>query len=268
MIDGSTLAVRGPSAGGVARGLSNTGPRQVWSGWARKKPRDPMTGDELDAGARMLRTPRAAGVAGVAFSLLLGLALVLLRLSIPSIQTEAGDWLTNPDRRRALSVALALVPFAGIAFLWFMGVVRDRIGQREDRFVATVFLGSGLLFVAMLFTGAAVYGALVAGVSATKGLVRSAVWDAEHRISAQILTVYALRMAAVFVASTTTIAFRTGMLPRWLGVLGYVVALGLLLNSGSIPFVNLVFPLWTLVLSIHILLVAPDGQDSVSSPAT
>lgn len=228
-----------------------------------------MAGNELDAGARMMRTPRAAGVAGVAFSLLLGLALVLLRLSIPSIQTEPGAWLTDPDRRRALSVALALVPFAGIAFLWFMGVVRDRIGQREDRFVATVFLGSGLLFVAMLFTGAAVYGALVAGASAAaKALVRSAVWDAEHRISSQILTVYALRMAAVFVASTTTIAFRTGMLPRWLGVLGYLVALGLLLNSGSIPFVNLVFPLWTLVLSIHILLVAPDGRDSVSTAAT
>lgn len=228
-----------------------------------------MAGNELDAGARMMRTPRAAGVAGVAFSLLLGLALVLLRLSIPSIQTEPGAWLTDPDRRRALSVALALVPFAGIAFLWFMGVVRDRIGEREDRFVATVFLGSGLLFVAMLFTGAAVYGALAAGVSAaSRALVRSAVWDAEHRISSQILTVYALRMAAVFVASTTTIAFRTGMLPRWLGVLGYLVALGLLLNSGSIPFVNLVFPLWTLVLSIHILLVAPDGRDSVSTAAT
>jgi hypothetical protein len=162
-----------------------------------------------------------------------------------------------------LSVALALVPFAGIAFLWFMGVVRDRIGERDDRFVATVFLGSGLLFVAMLFVGAAVYGALIGGVSAAaKGLVRSEVRDAEHRISSQILTVYALRMAAVFVLSTTTIAFRTGMLPRWLAVLGYVVALGLLLNSGSIPFVNLVFPLWALVLGIHILRVAPDGRDS------
>jgi hypothetical protein len=69
-------------------------------------------------------------------------------------------------------------------------------------------------------------------------------------------------MAAVFVASTTTIAFRTGMLPRWLGVLGCVVALGFRLNSGSIPFVNLVFPLWTLVLSVHILLVAPDERAS------
>ena len=56
-----------------------------------------------------------------------------------------------------------MVPFAGIAFLWFIGVVRDRIGEREDKFFATVFLGSGLLFVAMLFAAAAVLGGLIAG---------------------------------------------------------------------------------------------------------
>ena len=50
-------------------------------------------------------------------------------------------------------MGLYLVPFAGIAFLWFIGVVRDRIGEREDKFFATVFFGSGLLFVAMLFAG-------------------------------------------------------------------------------------------------------------------
>lgn len=33
---------------------------------------------------------------------------------------------------------------AGIAFLWFIGVIRDRSGAHEDRFFATVFLGSGL----------------------------------------------------------------------------------------------------------------------------
>ena len=50
-----------------------------------------------------------------------------------------------------MTLALNIIPFAGIAFLWFMGVLRDRFGQQEDRFFATVFLGSGLLFLAMLF---------------------------------------------------------------------------------------------------------------------
>jgi hypothetical protein len=108
-----------------------------------------------------LRTPRAAAVAGIVFSLLLGTALVLIRVSVPSDPAEAGSWLTDPSRRAAVALALNLVPFAGIAFLWFIGVVRDRVGQHEDRFFATVFLGSGLLFIGMLFVAAAVGGGLL-----------------------------------------------------------------------------------------------------------
>src|SRR5215471_4553204 len=111
-----------------------------------------------------LRTPAAA--AGIVFSLLFGLALVLLLLSAPPDTATAGAWLTDSSHRAAMAVALNLVPFAGIAFLWFMGVVRDRIGQREDRFFATVFLGSGLLFVAMSYVGAAVAGGLIAAAAA------------------------------------------------------------------------------------------------------
>ena len=98
-----------------------------------------------------LRTPRSAAVAGIAFSVLFAAALVLIHLSVPLDPTDNGDWVRDGSRRDAVRVALALVPFAGIAFLWFIGVVRDRVGEAEDRFFATVFLGSGLLFVAMLF---------------------------------------------------------------------------------------------------------------------
>jgi MFS family permease len=75
-------------------------------------------------------------------------------------------WLADPHRRGMVVLALNLVPFAAIAFLWFIGVVRDRIGQREDRFFATVFLGSGLLFVAMLFVPSAVTAAILADTAA------------------------------------------------------------------------------------------------------
>ena len=110
-----------------------------------------------------LRTPRAAAVAGIIFSVLLITALVLLRVSVPAHPAVPGAWLTDSRRRTTVAIALNLIPFAGIAFLWFVGVVRDRIGEREDRFFATVFLGSGLLFVGMLFVGAAVAGGLIAG---------------------------------------------------------------------------------------------------------
>jgi hypothetical protein len=99
-----------------------------------------------------LKTPNAAAIAGIAFSLLMVTILWLLRRSIPTDPLEPGAWLAADSKTVAL--ALNLIPFAGIAFLWFIGVLRDRLGQQEDRFFATVFFGSALLFLAMLFTAA------------------------------------------------------------------------------------------------------------------
>ena len=114
--------------------------------------------------AMRLRAPRAAAIAGILFSVLLITSFVLLRLSVPADPLEAGAWLQTSANTVAL--ALNLVPFAGIAFLWFIGVLRDRLGEREDRFFATVFLGSGLLFLAMLFFSAAVVGGIIIAYAA------------------------------------------------------------------------------------------------------
>src|SRR4051795_9750051 len=106
-----------------------------------------------------LKTPKAAAIAGIAFSLLLVLILWLLRTSIPADPLEPGAWLATD--KTAITVALNLVPFAGVAFLWFIGVLRARLGQLEDRFFASVFLGSALLFLAMLFAAASIAGAVM-----------------------------------------------------------------------------------------------------------
>ena len=106
-----------------------------------------------------LRTPRAAAVAGVVFSLLTLTSFGLLWGAIPADPQASGGWLAANTAE--VTLALNLIPFAGIAFLWFVGVVRDRLGPREDRFFATVFLGSGLLFLGMLFVAAAVVGAML-----------------------------------------------------------------------------------------------------------
>ena len=96
-------------------------------------------------GHGMLTTPRAAAVAGIVFAVLMGTAYVLARLAIPDDATER-QWLV--ERADVVQFALGLVPFAGIAFLWFIGVMRDRVGALEDRFFSTVLLGSGLLYLA------------------------------------------------------------------------------------------------------------------------
>jgi hypothetical protein len=203
-----------------------------------------------------LRTPRAAAVAGIIFSVLLIAALTLLRLSAPPSPATAGIWLTDSAHRAGVAVSLNLVPFAGIAFLWFIGVLRDRIGEREDRFFATVFLGSGLLFVGMLFVAAAVAGALVASALAS-ALPGSGTLALGRNVTTSLLNVYAMRMAAVFTLTTVTIARRTQIVSRWLTLAGLACALVLLVGIGITPWVELLFPLWILALSLDILLAGP-----------
>jgi hypothetical protein len=210
----------------------------------------------LQAGSP-LRTPRAAAVAGIIFSVFLIAALVLLRLSVPSNPRVAGSWLTDSGRRTAVNVGLSLIPFAGIAFLWFIGVLRDRIGHREDRLFATVFLGSGLLFVAMLFVSAAVAAGLFAAVSRSSGPPGPDILVLGRDITGLLLNVYSMRMAAVFTLTTVTIARRTEIVSRWLTVAGVVAALVLLVAVSFSDWVELLFPAWILALSIDILVAGP-----------
>src|SRR6476660_1339786 len=102
--------------------------------------------------ARFWRGRRSAAVAGIVFGVLLLAALTMVRLALSD--TSVASLQSDSSKRALIELSLNLVPFAGIAFLWFIGVVRDQLGDVEDRLFSTVFLGSGLLFLAMLFTGA------------------------------------------------------------------------------------------------------------------
>ena len=109
--------------------------------------------------ASAVRTPRTAAIAGIIFSFLFSVSMLLVWISIPA--DPIGPATNVMNHLKTISFSLNLLPFAGIAFLWFIAVVRDRLGKLEDRFFATVFLGSGLLFIAMLFNAAAVAGGLI-----------------------------------------------------------------------------------------------------------
>ena len=201
-----------------------------------------------------LKTPKAAAIAGIAFSLLLLLILWLLRTSIPADPLDPGAWLATDTR--AVTVALNLVPFAGVAFLWFIGVLRDRLAQLEYRFFATVFFGSGLLFLAMLFAAAAVIGAivLVGSISTPQELMNSTTFRFARATSYIIANVYAIKMAAVFMISTSTVVIRTGIAPRWIAFLGFLLALFLLMGSFFISWSFAVLPFWVFLISVYILI--------------
>ena len=198
-----------------------------------------------------LKTPRAAAIAGIMFSVLLLGALLLLRNSVPDDPREPGAWLNSESNTVAL--AINLVPFAGIAFLWFIGVLRDRLGASEDKFFATVFFGSGLLFLGMLFAAAAVAGALIISFeTAPAQLIESATFHFARAAAYSMMNVYTIKMAGVFMVTTSTIAIYTGFAPRWIAILGYLLALLLIFGSYYLSWSFVVFPLWVLVMSIYI----------------
>ena len=199
-----------------------------------------------------LKAPRAGAAAGVLFSILLIISLTLIRLSVPDNPGDPGTWLAESSK--SVGLALDLLPFAGISFLWFMGVLRDRMGIKEDRFLATVFLGSGLLFLAMVFISSAVSGALMMAYESIPGkLMDSASYTFGRGVAYEIANVYALKMAGVFMISTSTIDMRIGIFPRWMAYLGYAFALVLVLSPGRWGWAPLVLPIWTLVISMFIL---------------
>lgn len=203
--------------------------------------------------ARM-KTPKAAATAGIIFSVLMFAIVWLLRRSIPADPLEPGIWLGADTRQ--LELALNLVPIAGVAFLWFVGVLRDRLGEQEDRFFATVFFGSALLFLAMLFAAAALTGAvtLLASTAQPGELVNSATFHFARAAAYMITNVYAVKMGAVFMFSTSTVVIRTGIAPRWIAYVGFLLALAVLVSSYYVGWSLAVLPVWVLLFSIYILI--------------
>ncbi len=207
-------------------------------------------GDEREA--RLVTAPRAGALAGVLFAVFFTTALVIIRTSLAAVETDSGTLMVHT---RWLSFALGLVPFSGIFFLWFIAVVRQRLGRFEDQFFATVFLGSGLVFLAMVFVASGLAGAIVLGYARhPESYGGSETYFLTRDLIGEIFTVYAMRMAAIFVFSQATLWMRTGVMPRWLAVVSYVAGLVLLFSFTRHTAVVIVFPAWVFLISGYILI--------------
>ena len=232
-----------------------------------------QAGAPKKAGSHManeeLATPRAAAIAGILFAVLFSTSYTLILHSTPALDTDTGAWLITGGE--TASLAVGLIPFAGIAFLWFMAVVRDRLGHLEDQFFSTLFFGSGLLYLAMVFTASALFGGMVyiAGKHPDM-LADTDLYLALRAMIYQIVHEYSIRMAGMFMIVLGTIWLRTLIMPRWLAGLTYLFALILLFSISFSEWIMMVFPTWVLLISIYILILnyrregspvpAPDGM--------
>lgn len=212
-----------------------------------------MDSERILARRARATAPKAAAIAGIIFSVLSVISLALFLVALPA-RLDSPEAFT--EHRKLLLLSLNLVPFSGVTFLWFIGVVRDRFGEDEDKLFATVFLGSGLLFLAMLFVSAAITGSILLLSADTVNPSTVAYYDMGRTFAREILINYAIKMGGVFMISIGSLFLRTGVLPRWISFVGYGLALVMLLRVGHINrlgWVALFLPLWIFVISAYIL---------------
>jgi hypothetical protein len=210
-----------------------------------------------------MRAPRAAGIAGLLFSALFFVSVLLVRLHPAKNATAAQikAFYQGGDGRWVTLVGFYLIPFAGIAFLWFVAVVRAHVVHHTDRFFDTVFVASGVLVVAMIFAAGAAAGALAAIVRFEGARLPSpGAIELAHGLSYALLYTFAVKMAGVFMMVTSTVGFRTRRLSRWLVYLTWALAVFLILSVSYYEAALLVFPAWVAVLSLLILFQGLPGD--------
>ena len=215
------------------------------------------TDEIVNEASRQLRAPAAAGIAGLLFTVLFTTGLVLLRHEAiyTADDAELAALFARGDDLRMVIGGLYLAPFAGIMFLWFIAVIRDQIGEREDRFFATVFFGSGVLFVALLFVGVMFAVAPSVGYRyLDQPAPTAAEVDLLRAVSYTTTFAFENRAAGVFLFATATIGIKSGVFPRWFSILSYLLGAVLLLAVSFVDWAILVLPAWVAVVSVFILL--------------
>jgi hypothetical protein len=211
--------------------------------------------------ATRLRSIEAAAIAGLVFAVTSTIAMALLGSS-PDLSAQDSEivvWYSDAANRALLTTGLSLSIVSSISFLWFVAVIRRRVGNREDQFFATVFLGSGILLTAIMLTGTAALATPAITVDLANGRIPDAnALNAMSGLGTTLILFVLLRIQAVFVLSTSTLALRSSAFSRWLSYLGYGIALVMFFMPILTEPVGLAFPIWVGILSIALLVRKSD----------
>lgn len=214
-----------------------------------------------------LRTARSAAIAGLLFSVIMVAVLLLFRSAFPHDAALNSSFAPTAEALDRGRWALLLLPYAGIAFIWFMASLTYSLGHADRRLFTTVFLMSGAVFVALIFVAGAV------------GTAELSAWEVGQDLSSgqrlipaitvnTLLINYTARMAAVFTLAISTLGRVRKLLPSWLTLIGTATGLFLLLVPFGVDHVQYVFPAWVTILSIYLLIRNPGGQPGAASPTS
>jgi len=213
-----------------------------------------------------------AGV-GLVFSILFTVAFVLL-LDLPSIDATDAEILayySSPERVLPVAVGLYLLPFAGIAFLWFIVALRlwaAASTKRLNNLQSNLQLISGIVFVALFFVGAAALSVLASSVQFADGPVDPISARQFPIFGKTVILFFAMRMAAMFVFTSSALGRTAKILPGWFAWVGFVVGIFLLFSATLTAELVLVFPAWVAVLSLILLRTAREIPRDVRLPVS
>jgi hypothetical protein len=223
---------------------------------AAQPPAPPETPEERGRSLRTAATITA--VVGLLHALLFLAAWWLISdaPNADATNAEIADYYSSPSSRRVLLVGLYLMPFAGIAFVWFIVALRmweEGSSRRRSVLQSNLQLVSGILYVGLFFVASAASSVLGASVEFSDGDIDPVAARQFPVFGSTTFFVFAFRMAAMFVFTTSAIGRTAGILPRWFAWSGYAVAAFLLLSASFERWFVLVFPLWLIVLSVLLL---------------
>lgn len=206
---------------------------------------------------RWIRSIEGAAIAGLIFAVLsvIGLAMENTRPSLTATDAEMIAWYSDAANRTVVTVGLSLIVFAAVAFLWFIAVIRRRVGTRDDRFIGSVFTGSGILLTGVMLAAAAAIASPAVTVHLSDGIVPDpGALHAVTGLGSTLALLVLLRIQAVFIVTVSTLALRTGAFNRWLSYFGYAMSVVMFFIPLLTEPMGMAFPAWVGVLSIALFL--------------
>jgi hypothetical protein len=213
---------------------------------------------EEERGRSLRKAAILTSLLAIAHAALFLLGIFLIR-DIPggsATDQEIHDYYSKAESRRVVLAGLYVMPFAGVAFIWFIVALRmwcSGLIRRENVLLSNVQLVSGIVYIALIFAGSGAMSVLAASIEFADGPVDPVIARQFPQYGSELLFVFAMRMAAMFVFTTSNIGRTAGIMPRWFVFLGFAVGAFLLLSATFSLALILVFPAWLTILGILLL---------------
>jgi hypothetical protein len=195
------------------------------------------------------------GIAAIVFAVTFVLGFLMVSDS-PDGDASNLKWIryyADSGNRRMVVIGVILLTLAAIAFLIFLGILREwlRGAAAGSTWIATVTFASGVVFVAMVGVFALGQGSVAASINFGDAPVPRDADIMRTFVSAGFgaLLLFGATTAGLLTFTTSLLSGRAGLLPRWLVVSGYVAAV--IVFFGGLLFLPFVlFVLWMLVTGI------------------